>query len=223
LRRYDSIDQHVHSAAPGPIVRGARTESARPSWASWAAAHLAAFLAIYRFDFDQAHAWHDWASPYQQQLSGTVSLMYSYCLSGLTAREQLDVAEAGRRFRKALGIEGGPVEFIMATYATGPGSRRCAATSLLRDGTPTQIAAACMRAANLRNSIDAIRRPRAALYALVPVVAKCADIGLIRPLRDGGPWITSLVRALDHDLREGHWRDGWPRVSWAFLTVVLLD
>src|ERR1700752_4083936 len=48
--RYDSIVQHVHGAAPGPIVRGTRTQSARPSWASWAAAHLAALLAIYRFD-----------------------------------------------------------------------------------------------------------------------------------------------------------------------------
>jgi ATP/maltotriose-dependent transcriptional regulator MalT len=331
-----------------------RTDTLTP-WALCAAAHLAAFLAIYRFDFDQARAWHDWAAPYQQQLSGTFSLMYSYCLSGLAAREQLDVAEAERRFRKALqiattssgkqsyvarqasallgdllyerdqldvaeqllddagklGIEGGPVEFIMATYATGARIKalrgdldgaakrldegaqaartlalpRLAARmtneqvrlglttttadrtetaadgangiatltaelgedsairSLLRDGTPTQIAAACTRAAKLRNSMDAIRRPRAALHAqlllasalaaagrtdegkdaLVPVLAKCADTGLIRPLRDGGPWITSLVRALDHDLREGHWRDEWPRVSGAFLTVVLGD
>ncbi|WP_327113194.1 protein kinase [Nocardia sp. NBC_01730] len=115
--------------------------------------------------------------------------------------------------------------------------------TLLRDRTPTQIATACARATRLRNSIDAARRPRAALHAqlllasclaaaeqtdeaknaLVPVVAICADTDLIRPLRDEGPWITSLLRALEHDLREGRWHDSWPRIPHAFLTLVLDD
>ncbi|MGO4617782.1 protein kinase [Nocardia sp. 2YAB30] len=239
----------------------------------------------------------------------------------LYERDQLDEAEQLLDGVSGLGIEGGPVEFMMATYATGArikalrgdldaaaqrldkGARTAKALAvprlaaritnerirlgltttttsaievpdragaarpamataengiailtaelmedsairvLLRDRIPAQVATACERSTRLRDSIDAARRPRAALhaqlllasclaaagqtddakYALVPAVATCADTGLIRPLRDEGPWITFLLHALEHDLREGRWHPSWPRIPHAFLTVVLDD
>ena len=318
----------------------ARTDTLAP-WVLCAAANAAELLAIHRFEFDQARAWHDWAAPYHQQISGTFSLMYSNCLVGLAAREQLDFGAAERSFRRAhdmattssgensyparlagalLGdllyerdqldeaeqllddscqyvTEGGIVEFMMAAYATaarikalrgdldtaterlreGADTGRTLALPrlsaritneqirlglltamtateatgnkgnatlttelnedsairlLLKDGTPNAIAAACKRAAALRASIDVVRRPHAALNAqlllasclaaasrtdeakdaLVPVLATCADIGLIRPLRDESRAITELIRALEDDLRAGAWHDAWPRV-----------
>ncbi|MVU80820.1 protein kinase [Nocardia sp. ET3-3] len=326
-----------------------RTDTLNP-WTLSAAASAAGFLAIYRFEFDRARAWHHWATPYHQQISGSFSLMYSHCLAGLAAREQLDVGAAEQHFRTALqiatttsgtqsyaarlagallgdllyerdeltageqlldevhelGIEGGIVEFMMAAYGTGArikalhgdldaarqrldeGARAArtlalprlsarvtneqvrlglrttvaeaetdgdngiakltaelnedSAIRLLRNGgSPDQLVAACERAAKLRASIDGVQRPRAALYAqlllaaclaaagridegkdaLVPALATCADVGLIRPLRDEGAPISSLIRVLELDLSEGNWKDLWPPVPWTFLTVVL--
>ncbi|WP_433192738.1 protein kinase domain-containing protein [Nocardia sp. CA-107356] len=242
--------------------------------------------------------------------SYTAGLASSMLGQLLYERDELDAAEQLLDQALELGIGGGPVDFMMATYATGarikalrgdldgaakrladgartaktlsvprlaaritneqvrlglttaPMAARAATTSdsaiaivtaeldensairtLLHAGSPTQIAAACARAQALRDSIDPTRRPRAALDAqlllasclaateqtdrardtLVPLLATCADTGLIRPLRDEGPWLRSLLRTLDHDLREGNWRDEWPKVPQAFLTKVLDD
>ncbi|WP_327119749.1 protein kinase [Nocardia sp. NBC_01730] len=329
----------------------AHTDTLGP-WALCAAANLAAFSAISRFDYDRSREWHDWAAPYLQQTRSSFSLMYSHSLVGIAAREQLDIAAAEHSFRTALqaatthsgpesyaarlaaallgellyerdqlaeaehfldeagrlGIEGSPIEFMMASYATGArmealrGNRDAAARRLdegaeaaralklprlatrianeqvrlgltstfvtepavgdggvatlaaelredsairmlMRSGMPRRVTAASARASKLHDSIDATRRPRAASQAqlllasclaasgkvdqakdaLVPVLAKYADIGLIRPLRDEGPWIASLIRALHNDLRAGHWEDGWPIVPQAFLRGLLDD
>ena len=74
------------------------------SWVVAAAANVASFLAIYRFDFDAARRWQQWAYPYHQQGSGPFSLVYGHCLAGIAASEQLDVAEAERCFREALQV-----------------------------------------------------------------------------------------------------------------------
>ena len=66
------------------------------------AANVASFLEIYRFDFDAVRRWQDWAYPYQQRSSGPFSLIYGHCFAGIAANEELDVAEAERRFREAL-------------------------------------------------------------------------------------------------------------------------
>ncbi|MGO4647563.1 protein kinase [Nocardia sp. 2YAB30] len=329
----------------------AHTDTLGP-WVLCAAANLAAFSAICRFDYDRSREWHEWAAPYQQQTRSSFDLMYSHSLVGVAAREQLDITAAEHSFRTALqvattysgpksyaarlagallgellyerdelaeaehyldeagrlGIEGSPVEFMMASYATGAriealrGNRDAAARRLdegaeaaqalklprlatrianeqvrlgftstfvtepapgeggiailaaelredsairmlMRSGMLRRITAASARASTLRDSIDAARRPRAASQAqlllasclaasgkldaaedaLVPVLAKYADVGLIRPLRDEGPWIASLIRSLHHDLRAGHWEDGWPSVPQAFLRRVLDD
>ena len=73
-----------------------------PPWVVAAAANVATFLEMYRFDFDAARRWQDWAYPYHQQSSGPFSMMYGHCLAGIAANEQLDIAEAERRFREAL-------------------------------------------------------------------------------------------------------------------------
>ena len=75
-----------------------------PPWVVAAAANVATFLEIYRFDFDAARRWQNWAYPYHQQSSGPFSLVYGHCLAGIAANEQLDVAEAERRFREALRV-----------------------------------------------------------------------------------------------------------------------
>ncbi|MET8427893.1 protein kinase [Nocardia sp. NPDC004860] len=344
----DHIDERVDTLVADCL---SRTATLTP-WVLCAAANLAAYLSNCRFEYDRAREWLDWAAPYHRQISGTFSLMYSHCLAGVAAREQLDINAAERSFRRALeiaradsgaqsyearlagamlgdllydrdqldtaeqlldaafelGIQGGPVEFLMAIYATGSrikalrgdleaATRRldqgaqiartlmlprlaariadervrlgltttatnhtepptagdgiarltaelhedAAIRSLLLSGTPTATATACARAAALRDSIDADRRPRTALSAqllhaaclaaagrtteaenaLIPVLVSCADIGLIRPLCDDSPQITALLRALDTDLSEGRWETGRPEIPARFLTIVL--
>ena len=66
------------------------------------AALVASFLEIYRFDFDAARRWQDWADPYHQRASGPFTVIYRYCLAGMASNEELDVAEAERCFREAL-------------------------------------------------------------------------------------------------------------------------
>ncbi|WP_028476535.1 serine/threonine-protein kinase [Nocardia sp. CNY236] len=140
----------------------ARADTLVP-WTLCTAANLGAFSAVYRFDYHAACEWHDWAAQYHPETHNTFILMYSECLVGMAAREQLDVPAAERSFRTAVeiatrssgpksyaarlagvmlgellydrdhlaaaerllddagpvGTEGGPVEFLMATYATG--------------------------------------------------------------------------------------------------------
>jgi ATP/maltotriose-dependent transcriptional regulator MalT len=65
------------------------------------AVNAATFAAIARFDFDAAHRWQTWASPYHQQNSGPYTVMYGYALDGIAAFEQLDLARAEGCFRAA--------------------------------------------------------------------------------------------------------------------------
>jgi serine/threonine-protein kinase PknK len=237
---------------------------------------------------------------YAARLAGAMLGELLYERDQLAAAERL-LDEAGR-----LGTEGGPVDFLMANYATGarikalrgdlaaaarrldegaevaralklprlatrianeqvrlgltatyvtepPAGESGIATMtaemredsairmLLRSGAVKRVAAASARARQLRDSIDADRRPRAAAQAslllasclaaagktesakdeLVPVVIRYADAGLIRPLLDEGPWIMSLLHSLDNDLRGGHWDDERPMVPPRFLHRLL--
>src|SRR6185503_17470560 len=73
-----------------------------PPWLVSVAANAATVIEIYRFDFDAARRWQEWASPYQQQTNGPFATVYGHCLAGIAAKEELDIAEAERRFREAL-------------------------------------------------------------------------------------------------------------------------
>jgi ATP/maltotriose-dependent transcriptional regulator MalT len=65
------------------------------------AANVATFGAIYRFDFDAARRWQQWASPYHQQNSGPYTVMYGHAFDGIAAFEQLDLERAEQCFRAA--------------------------------------------------------------------------------------------------------------------------
>ena len=68
------------------------------------AANVATFSAIHRFDFDAAHQWQHWASPYHRQNSGPYAVMYGSALDGIAAFEQLDLDRAEQSFRAALQV-----------------------------------------------------------------------------------------------------------------------
>jgi serine/threonine-protein kinase PknK len=68
------------------------------------AALVAAFLELYRFDFDAARRRQDWADPYHRRANGPFTMIYRHCLDGMAAKEELDVAAAERCFREALQV-----------------------------------------------------------------------------------------------------------------------
>jgi ATP/maltotriose-dependent transcriptional regulator MalT len=65
------------------------------------AANIAIYSAICRFDFDAAHHWQQWSSPYHKQQSGPYNEMYGHALAGVAAFEQLDLDRAEQCFRTA--------------------------------------------------------------------------------------------------------------------------
>jgi ATP/maltotriose-dependent transcriptional regulator MalT len=65
------------------------------------AANIAIYSAICRFDFDAAHHWQQWASPYHKRQSGPYNEMYGHALAGVAALEQLDLDRAEQCFRTA--------------------------------------------------------------------------------------------------------------------------
>ncbi|WP_297618758.1 hypothetical protein [Nocardia sp.] len=326
-----------------------RTDALTP-WVLCAASNVGAFVALHRFDFDRVREWHEWGAPYFRHVASALSIMYSHCLAGIAAHEQLDMDRAEHHFQTALqlarttagensqtarlagamlgdfryerneleeaellldngaqlGFEGGPVDLLLATYATGArikavrgdlaaavarlteGARvagtlalpRLAArivTERVRLGLEQVTAAdrqrapipenngiitaireseeesairtllrghpdlAAARSAALLRSIDPGRRPRAALYAtllnanclatqghtddaadeLAPVPARCAHIGIVRPVLDEGPTLIGVIRRMRNDQEQGRQRPARPHVPRAFLAELL--
>jgi serine/threonine-protein kinase PknK len=76
-----------------------RPKTLRPVLPS-AAATVAAFAGIYRFDFEAAHRALEWAAPYDERAAAG----YHSCWAGIAARHQLDIPRALRSFRKAFQI-----------------------------------------------------------------------------------------------------------------------
>jgi serine/threonine-protein kinase PknK len=70
------------------------------------AGNIAAFAAIYRFDFDTAHRLLDWASPYNEMM-GPFSAVYGRCYGGIADRYRLDIPGALTNFREAVEIASG--------------------------------------------------------------------------------------------------------------------
>ncbi|HET7665342.1 MAG TPA: BTAD domain-containing putative transcriptional regulator [Mycobacterium sp.] len=68
------------------------------------AALVASFLEIYRFDFDAARRWQDWADPYHRRANGPFTLIYRHCLAGMAANEELDITTAERSFQTAVQV-----------------------------------------------------------------------------------------------------------------------
>jgi ATP/maltotriose-dependent transcriptional regulator MalT len=70
------------------------------------AGNIAAFAAIYRFDFDTAHRLLDWASPYHEMM-GPFATVYARCYGGMADRYRLDIPAALKNFREAFEIASG--------------------------------------------------------------------------------------------------------------------
>jgi serine/threonine-protein kinase PknK len=68
------------------------------------AALVASFVEIYRFDFEAARRWQDWAGPYHERAGGPFTEIYGHCLAGMALHEELDVAQAERCLREALRV-----------------------------------------------------------------------------------------------------------------------
>jgi serine/threonine-protein kinase PknK len=70
------------------------------------AGNVAAFAAIYRFDFDAAHRLLNWAAPYNDMM-GPFSAVYARCYGGIADRYRLDIPSALTNFREAFEIARG--------------------------------------------------------------------------------------------------------------------
>src|SRR5574337_365681 len=89
----DGIDDLVAEALSQP-------DGLRPFVVS-VAANLKTYAATYRFDFDEAHHWQEWARPYHDQTSGPYTVMFGYARDGIAAFEQLDLKRTEECFRAA--------------------------------------------------------------------------------------------------------------------------
>ena len=99
--RVDAIDHLVAEALSRPATFHPRVAGV--------AGNLAAFAAIYRFDFDAAHRLLAWAAPYQEMM-GPFASVYARCFGGIAARYQLDIPAALKNFREGykIGVGVGP-------------------------------------------------------------------------------------------------------------------
>lgn len=94
--RINGLDEAVEGCV-------SRASTLRP-WLLCGAADVASFRAIYRFDFDEARRWQQWALPFHRRSSGPFSVIYGYCMAGIAAREQLDIRAAEANFRHAMAL-----------------------------------------------------------------------------------------------------------------------
>lgn len=77
---------------------------ANDSFYALVAANVASMCALYNFDFDEARRWQQWAAPYHPKREGPFGIVYGYCLSGMAASEQLDIAAAESELRTGLAL-----------------------------------------------------------------------------------------------------------------------
>ena len=70
---------------------------------------IAAFAAIYRFEFDDARRLLRWAAPYQDMMMGPFASVYAHCFGGIAAKYKLDIPTARGEFGEAfeLGCKAG--------------------------------------------------------------------------------------------------------------------
>jgi ATP/maltotriose-dependent transcriptional regulator MalT len=99
--RVDGVDALVAEAMSRPDTLHPRVAGV--------AGNVAAFAAIYRFEFDDARRLLEWAAPYQEMM-GPFASVYARCYGGIAARYQLDIELALTCFREAyeLGARVGP-------------------------------------------------------------------------------------------------------------------
>jgi serine/threonine-protein kinase PknK len=59
-----------------------------------------------------------------------------------------------------------------------------------------------------------------AKHLLTELAAQCAELGMVRYLLDGGPWVVAMLAELRDDLRSGRWGPTWREVPPTFLDNV---
>ena len=109
--------------------------------------------------------------------------------------------------------------------------------SLLLENDPAQTDLACRWAQEWVDNLTAQHRPRALLQArrllvaclaaaeradeakatLATIAAPCAQLGMVRFLVDGGPYVVATLAQLHADQQAGQWRPDWPEVPAEFL------
>lgn len=90
--RAAAVPESVLALARGPI---------RPFLAHGLAT-AAMMSALYRFDFEDVYRWHRWLEPYRDRGPGPYGVLYSDCVAGIAAYQQLDVEAAESYCRTAL-------------------------------------------------------------------------------------------------------------------------
>src|SRR5258708_28173010 len=66
-------------------------------------------------------------------------------------------------------------------------------------------------------SLSAAGRIDEAKTTVAIVAAQCAQLGKLRYLVDGAPYVSALLAALQADQRSGQWPPEWPQIPPAFL------
>ncbi|HEX2399212.1 MAG TPA: AAA family ATPase, partial [Mycobacterium sp.] len=66
-------------------------------------------------------------------------------------------------------------------------------------------------------SLSAAGRVDEAKGTIASVAAQCAQLGMLRYLVDGGPYVATILSELQADQRSGWWRPEWPEVPTDFL------
>ena len=93
--RSDRIDSLVSEAFSRPDTFHPRVPGV--------AGNVAAFAAIYRFEFDDARRLLQWAAPYQDMMGPFASVL-AHSWAGIAAKYELDIPTARREFREAFEI-----------------------------------------------------------------------------------------------------------------------
>jgi ATP/maltotriose-dependent transcriptional regulator MalT len=106
----DNLEALVAEALSRPDTRHPRVAGV--------AGNIAAFAAIYRFEFDDAQRLLDQAAPYQE-LMGPFAAIYARCFGGIAARYRLDIPAALRNFRQAYEMGAGVGPHSHAARLTG--------------------------------------------------------------------------------------------------------
>lgn len=93
-----------------------------PPFAVSVAANLMTHSALYRFDFDTAHRWQEWARPYHARNRGPYVPVFGHARDGLAALEQLDLDRAEGCLRTAwrMASRSGAVDSQAARLVSGP-------------------------------------------------------------------------------------------------------
>jgi serine/threonine-protein kinase PknK len=66
-------------------------------------------------------------------------------------------------------------------------------------------------------SLSAAGRIDEAKMTIATVAAQCAQLGMLRYLVDGGPYVATMLSELQADQRAGWWRPEWPEIPPDFL------